>query len=481
MTILSFIHCHVVPKAQKFRFTSIKAADAPVLHVEISALLAKDAIEPVPPANMRSTFVSPYFIVPKKSGGSRPILDLRVSISALQKLSFKMLTQKRVFECIRPLNWFAAIDLKEAWFHVSILPQHRAFLRFVFEDRACQYQLLPFGHLSHLGFRVNWGKSKLVPMQRIYFLDMEVDSVSQTGRLTQKRAQSVLNCLKTLLGRTAVPLKLIQRLLGHMSAATAIVLLGYCLRTGSMAESRGGPGNAVLTGFRLHRPAAEPSAHGQIPRSFRQGCPWSRYPVMLCYSWMPRPPAWEPSTTGTQFRGMDGSPTALAFQLPWVASSTPGPEPPQRVPSRQVRSGLYGQHSDLCVYQPAMHFTLLSYVATCPSPPPLESEASEVASCHPHPRSVQSDGWRAVSSGTSWGVETPSPGGPTDLESVRSCSGGPVCISRNRPLPLVLLPIRGKARHRYNGTQLAPGLAQICIPPVSLPAQTLCKIREDEE
>ncbi len=52
--------------------------------------------------------------MPKKSGGSRPILDLRVSISALQKLSFKMLTQKRVFECIRPLNWFAAIDLKEA-------------------------------------------------------------------------------------------------------------------------------------------------------------------------------------------------------------------------------------------------------------------------------------------------------------------------------------------------------------------------------
>ncbi len=80
-----------------------------------------------------------------------------------------MLTQKRVFECIRPLNWFAAIDLKEARFHVSILPQHWAFLRFVFEDRACQYQLLPFGHLSQLGFRVNWGKSKLVPMQRISF------------------------------------------------------------------------------------------------------------------------------------------------------------------------------------------------------------------------------------------------------------------------------------------------------------------------
>ncbi len=49
----------------------------------------------------------------------------------------------------------------------------------------------------------------------------ELDSVNQTARLTQVRAQSVLNCLKTLSGRTAVPLKLFQRLLGHMAAVAA--------------------------------------------------------------------------------------------------------------------------------------------------------------------------------------------------------------------------------------------------------------------
>ncbi len=82
-------------------------------------------------------------------------------------------------------------------------------------------KILPFGHLSQLGFQVNWGKSKLVPMQRISFLGMELDSVNQTARLTQVHAQSVLNCLKTLSGRTVVPLKLFQRLLGHMAAAAA--------------------------------------------------------------------------------------------------------------------------------------------------------------------------------------------------------------------------------------------------------------------
>ncbi len=164
-------------------------------------------------------------------------------------------------------------------------------------------------------------------------------------------------------------------------------------------------------------------------------------------------------------RGLDGSPTALAYQLPWVASSTPCPEPSQRAPSAQGRSGPHGQHCDRCVYQPARRFALPSHVATRPPPPPLESEASEVPSCHPHPRSVQSGSRRAVSSSTSRRVETPSPGGSADLGTVWSCSGRPVFISRNHPLPRVLLPNRGNARHGCTGTQLAPGPAQICIPP----------------
>ncbi len=283
------------PKFRGVHFTSVKAVDAPVLCAEIAVLLAKDAIEPVPPADMRSGFYSPYFIVPKKSGGLRPILDLRVLNRALHKLPFKMMTQKRIFGCVRPLDWVAAIDLKDAYFHVSILPRHRPFLRFAFEGWAYQYKVLPFGlslsprvftkvaeaalvplrergvrilnylddwlihaqsreqlcahrdlvlrHLSQLGLRVNWEMSKLVPTQRISFLGMELDSVNQTARLTQERAQSVLNCLKTLSGRTAVPLKLFQRLLGHMAAAAAIVPLGL-----------------------LHMRPLQHWLHGQIPR-----------------------------------------------------------------------------------------------------------------------------------------------------------------------------------------------------------------------
>ncbi len=81
-------------------------------------------------------------------------------------------------------------------------------------------------HLSQLGLRVNWEKSKLSPVQRISFLGVELDSMSMTARLTEERAQAVLNCLSSFRGRNVVPLKQFQRLLGHMASAAAVTPLG---------------------------------------------------------------------------------------------------------------------------------------------------------------------------------------------------------------------------------------------------------------
>ncbi len=192
---------------------------SPCLVRGITVLLPKDVMEPVPPADMKAGFFSPYIIVPKKSGGLRPILGLRILNWAFHKPPFKMLMQNRIFGCIRPQVWSAAFDLKDPYFHVSILPRHRPFLRFAFEGRAYQYKVLPFGlslsprvftkvaeaalvplreqgvrilnylddwlilaqsqdqlcehrdlvlsHLSQLGLRVNWEKSKLLPTQEL--------------------------------------------------------------------------------------------------------------------------------------------------------------------------------------------------------------------------------------------------------------------------------------------------------------------------
>ncbi len=42
-------------------------------------------------------------------------------------------------------DWFVTIDLKDAYVHIEILPQHRKFLRFAFGGEAYQYWVLPFG------------------------------------------------------------------------------------------------------------------------------------------------------------------------------------------------------------------------------------------------------------------------------------------------------------------------------------------------
>ncbi len=86
-----------------------------------------------PSSREEAGVLQPLLHVPKKCGGLRPILDLRVLNWALHKLPFKMRTCRRIIKCIQPQDWFAAIDLKDAYFHVLILLRHRPFLRFAFE------------------------------------------------------------------------------------------------------------------------------------------------------------------------------------------------------------------------------------------------------------------------------------------------------------------------------------------------------------
>ncbi len=84
-------------------------------------------------------------MVPKRDGGLHPILDLRPINRALCKRPFRMITLKQILAQIRPGDWFASVDLKDAYFHIQIAPHHRWFLRFAFEGTAYQFSVLPFG------------------------------------------------------------------------------------------------------------------------------------------------------------------------------------------------------------------------------------------------------------------------------------------------------------------------------------------------
>ncbi len=89
--------------------------------------------------------LQPVFHSSKEGWGLCPILDLHVLNDSVVQLKFKKLTLRQIVPQVRSEDWFVTIDLKDAYFHISILPYHKKFLRFAFGGRAYQYQVLPFG------------------------------------------------------------------------------------------------------------------------------------------------------------------------------------------------------------------------------------------------------------------------------------------------------------------------------------------------
>ncbi len=252
--------------------------NAQALRQEIGCLLEKGAVERVPPQELESGFYSRYFVVPKRDGGLRPILDLRPINRALCERPFRMLTLKQILAQIRPGDWFASVDLKDAYFHIQIAPHHRRFLRFAFENTAYQYSVLPFGlalaprtfskcvdaalsslrasgmrilnylddwlilaqsrdtllshidslliHLESLGLCVNRRKSILALSQSIMYLGVCMDSLEMRARLSRERVAAILSYLRHFREGSSVHLKEFQRLLGLMASASAVCHLG---------------------------------------------------------------------------------------------------------------------------------------------------------------------------------------------------------------------------------------------------------------
>ncbi len=136
------------PRFDRVHLTVVNSASkASVLQQELSSLLQKGAIEAVPQSEVERGFFSRYFLVPKRDGGLRPILDLRRFNFSLYKGKFKMLTIKTIMSQVQEGDWFVTIDLKDAYFHIQVIRRHRRFLRFAFGGKAYQYKVLPFAWL----------------------------------------------------------------------------------------------------------------------------------------------------------------------------------------------------------------------------------------------------------------------------------------------------------------------------------------------
>ena len=126
---------------------NLSQSSSPLLREEIAELLKKRAVERVRNPGTH-VFFSRLFLVPKKNGKLRPVIDL----SLLNKQHFKMETVKSVRLSIMINDWAVSIYLTDAYLHVPIHPRSRKYLRFVYKHQVFQFTALPFGKSLSVDF-----------------------------------------------------------------------------------------------------------------------------------------------------------------------------------------------------------------------------------------------------------------------------------------------------------------------------------------
>ncbi len=186
--------------------------------------------------------------------------------------------------------------------------------------------------------------------------------------------------------------------------------------------------------------------------------------------------------TGRQPRALDRTPTALAHQLPRAVGSAFSLTAVPATAVGQARASPHGQHCGCLVHQPAGRYTITSHVTARPPSPPLESHTVQVTARCSHPGEAQSCGRCALTTAhIPRRVATPSRDDPANLESIRGSSGGPVCFPLSSHCQLYFSLTEGPLGTDALAHSWPRVLRKYTFPLVSLLAQTLCKLREDEE
>ena len=250
---------------------------AEVLRHEVHTMLTKQAIVPVLNPNTPG-FYSLIFLVPKKNGQWRPVIDLSSLNRYLHLDKFKMTTPQSVRAALSQGEWAVSIDLKDAYFHVPIHPGSWKFLRFAMEGQTYQFVALPFGistapqvftrvfgaigaflrrhgvhitmylddwlivhrdpavlsvtvrellpFLSALGVMLNLEKSDLTPRQRFTYIGVEFWTDRALALPPEDRVSKLQDLLAGLLLRDQCTARDLLRLIGTCNSMMAFVPLG---------------------------------------------------------------------------------------------------------------------------------------------------------------------------------------------------------------------------------------------------------------
>ncbi|KAI2650799.1 hypothetical protein H4Q32_024835 [Labeo rohita] len=328
------------------------------------------------------------------------------------------------------------IRSKDAYFHVSILPQHRKFLRFAFRGEAYQYEVLLFGlalsprmftkcvvrilnyidgwlilaaseslaarhrdailaHMEMLGLRLNVKKSVLSPLQRTTYLDVVWNSTTMQARLSPAWIESILTADTRVKEVRALTVKQFQQQLGLMAAASNMIPFGllYMSTLHWWLKTRGfSPRGNPLHMIKVTQRCLRALDMWRNPWFLNQG------PVLgaLCRR----------ITLAT-----DASLTGWGGGHEW-------PFCPR--PERSPCAGVHRQHSSGLLYQPPGRSAFAPLIqAGAPDPLPVSSSYSWASECGSR---------RPVEAGAeAWGMDGSPRVGEADTEILSSSSSGFLC------------------------------------------------------
>ena len=125
---------------QSIKFTDWESS---LMDQEIYTLLQKGVIEEA--NHSPGEFLSNVFLRPKKDGSFRMILNLKNLNSHVEYNKFKMDTLQSILKLVTPGCYMATIDLKDAYYSVSVAQEHRKYLRFIWRSNFYQYTCFPNG------------------------------------------------------------------------------------------------------------------------------------------------------------------------------------------------------------------------------------------------------------------------------------------------------------------------------------------------
>jgi ribonuclease HI len=219
-------------------------------------------------------WVNPTFLVAKKDGGARKILDCSVLNEYMMDRSFQMEDVRVIRQLAQTSDWATTLDIASAYSHVAVDRGLQPFLSFLFDGQWFCYMGMPFGlkcapriftllmrkviqylretlgvrivpyiddllilahsreeaevltdrvltELTSLGWTISWEKCKLTPTQRIEFVGWEFDFAKMTFRTTQARKCKLMSKLRDWVhwcrARRRVPVRQLAELVGSLN------------------------------------------------------------------------------------------------------------------------------------------------------------------------------------------------------------------------------------------------------------------------